>query len=161
EAIAAYASIPDRAGGDPPPSAQGLYRAGQLALERAEAKTPPDDAGVRAAWALLWRTVTEYPDEAFAADAVELLLRDGRSRDPKALFPEYSKLVGGLNDTKVADNLLWSMADLAEHELGDKAAARALYDRIDEDHPDSGLRDDSWWRAANLSRQLGDPQGAV
>ena len=161
EAIAAYQAIPDRAGGDPPPSAEGLCRAGTLALERALARTPPDDAGVRAAWALLWRTITEYPDEAFAADAVELLLKDGRARDAKALFAEYGKLVGGLNETKVADNLLWAMADLAEHELGDKAAARALYDRIDEDHPDSGLRDDAWWRAANLSRQLGDPQGAV
>ncbi len=161
EAIAAYSAIPERAGGDPPPSSEGLYRAGQLALDRAEAKTPVADADVVAAWKLLWRVVTDYPDEAFAGDATALLLRDGRGRDPRALFETYSKLVGALNDTKVADNLLWAMADLAEHELGDKAAARALYDRIDEDHPDSGLRDDAWWRAAHLSQELGDAKGAV
>jgi len=161
EAIAAYAAIPERAGGDPPPSAQGLFRAGQLALDRASQKTPPDDAGVAEAWKLLWRVVTDYPDEAFAGDATALLLRDGRGRDAKALFEQLGTLVGALDESKVADNLLWSMADLAEHELGDKAAARALYDRIDEDHPDSGLRDDAYWHAAHLSRELGDPQGAV
>ncbi|HTJ42458.1 MAG TPA: tetratricopeptide repeat protein [Kofleriaceae bacterium] len=161
EAIRAFAAIPERAGGDPPPSAQGLFRAGQLALERAEAKTPPDDREVAQAWNLLWRTVTEYPDEAFAGDAIELLVRDGRGRDARALYDELGKLGGALDDTKVADNLLWAMADLAEHELHDPAAARALYDRIDEDHKDSGLRDDAYWRAANLSRAIGDPQGAV
>jgi tetratricopeptide (TPR) repeat protein len=161
EAIHAFARIPERTGGDPPPSAQGLYRAGQLALEAAEAKTPPDDREIVAAWDLLWHTITDYPDEAFAGDAVELLLRDGRGRDARALFQQFSKLDGALEATQVADNLLWAMADLAEHELADPAAARALYDRIDEDHKDSGLRDDAWWRAANLSRAMHDPQGAV
>jgi tetratricopeptide (TPR) repeat protein len=160
-AIAAYAAIPVRTGGDPPPSAEGLYRAGSLALEAAEDRTPPDDAGVKLAWTYLWKTITAYPNEAFAGDAVGALLRDGRGRAPRALFEQLGRLVGALNDTQVADNLLWAMADLAEHELGDRAAARALYDRIPDDHPDSGMRDDARWRAANLSRAMGDPRGAV
>jgi len=161
EAIAAYAAIPARTANDPPPSAEGLYRAGTLTLDQAEARTPPDDAGVEQAWTYLWRTITAFPDEAFAGDAVGALLRDGRGRAPKALFEQFGRLVGALDDTQVADNLLWAMADLAEHELGDRAAARALYDRIPTDHPDSGLRDDARWRAANLSLAMGDPRGAV
>jgi tetratricopeptide (TPR) repeat protein len=152
EAIAAWAAIPARSEGDPPPSAQGLYRAGVLSLER---------GADEAAWTLLWRAVTEYPDEAFAADAVGVLLRDGRRRDPHALWQAFSGLVPALEDTQVADNLLWALADLAERELADPAAARALYDRIPVEHPGSGLRDDAHWHAARLSRQLGDPAGAV
>jgi tetratricopeptide (TPR) repeat protein len=161
EAIAAYAAIPDRSGGDPQPSAEGLCRAGTLALERAEQTSPPDDRAIAGAWNYLWRTITDFPDEPFAADAVDLLLRDGRGRDAKALYAQYEKLLGALHGTEVADNLLWAMADLAEHELADPRAARALYDRIDEDYPKSGLRDDAWWRAANLSRAIGDSPGAV
>ncbi len=152
EAIAAYAALPERAELDPPPSAHALYRAGVLSLQLGE------DV---AAWTYLWRTVTDFPDEAFAADAVALLLKDGRRRDPRALWTELAALVDRLGDTTVADNLLWALADLAEHELGDAAAARALYDRIPADHEDSGLRDDARWHAARLSRGLGDGAGAA
>jgi tetratricopeptide (TPR) repeat protein len=161
QAIAAYEAIPAKTDNDPPPSATGVYRAGVLRLERAEAQTPADAAGERAAWTLLWRVVTEFPDEAFAGDAVERLLRDGRGRDPRALFAQFSTAIGALGDTQVADNLLWAEADLAAHELGEPAAARALYDRIPEDHPDSGFRDDARWFGAALSRQLGDGAGAA
>lgn len=161
DAIRAYAAIPDKAEHDPPPSATGLYRAGVLRLARAEASTPPDAAEEKAAWTLLWQVVTDYPDEAFAGDAVERLLHDGRDRDARALFDQFATVAGALADTQVADNLLWAMADLAAHELGEPAAARALYDRIPEDHPDSGLRDDARWKAAQISRQLGDGAGAA
>jgi tetratricopeptide (TPR) repeat protein len=72
-----------------------------------------------------------------------------------------AKLLTALAETQVADNLLWSLADLEAHELARPEAARALYDRIPADYPDSGLRDDARWSAAQLSEQLGDPKGAV
>jgi tetratricopeptide (TPR) repeat protein len=157
EAIAAYAAIPEKSGGDAPPSAQGLYRAGQLMLETAG----DDPAATRAAWTVLWKVVTDYPDEAHAADAVTLLVRDGRGRDARALSAQLSRLVTALATTQVADNLWWALADLAENELTDKAGARAAYDHIPQDHPKSGLRDDARWHAARLSRELGDAKGAV
>ena len=40
-------------------------------------------------------------------------------------------------------------------------SARALYDRIPVDYPESGLRDDARWHAARISRALGDPAGAA
>jgi TolA-binding protein len=152
EAIAAWAAIPEKSNGDPPPSAQGLYRAGMLTLQEGDAKV---------AWTYLWKTVTDFPDEAFAGDAVRALLRDGRTRDARALYEVMKQTEVALEDTQVADNLLWSMADLAEHELNDPQLARSLYDRIDEEHADSGLRDDAYWYAANLSRSMHDPKGAV
>jgi tetratricopeptide (TPR) repeat protein len=157
EAIAAYAAIPAKADGDPPPSAQGLYRAGVLTLE----SSGGDAERERTAWTYLWKVVTDYPDEAFAADAVGLIVRDGRGRDAKALSVELSRLLTSLGDTEVADNLLWALADLDEHELADPSAARSAYDRIPLDHPRSGLRDDARWHAARLSRQMKDPRGAV
>ena len=152
QAIDAYAAIPARSGGDPPPSAQGLYRAGVLSI----------DAGdERAGWTFLWKVVSDFPNEAFAGDAVGVLVRDGRHRNASALAAELSRLVPLLARTQVADNLLWELADLAEHELGDRAAARAYYDRIPAEYPASGLRDDARWHAARLSREAGDARGAI
>ncbi|MCE9579519.1 MAG: hypothetical protein K8W52_40735, partial [Deltaproteobacteria bacterium] len=93
EAITAYAAIPDKVDHDPPPSATGLFRAGVLRLARAEATTPPDAAEEKAAWTLLWQVVTDYPDEAFAGDAVERLLHDGLDRDARALFAQFSSVM--------------------------------------------------------------------
>ena len=56
---------------------------------------------------------------------------------------------------------MWSLADLHGARARNPAAARALYDRIPVDYPNSGLRDDARWFAAQLSRALGDPKGAV
>ncbi|HEU0034353.1 MAG TPA: tetratricopeptide repeat protein [Kofleriaceae bacterium] len=151
-AIAAYLAIPTKATDDPATAAVAVYRAGELLL-RAHKDTD--------AWTALWRVVTEWPDEAPAADAVRALLTDGRRRDPRALADQLAKLLTPLAETAVADNLIWSLADLQEHELENPAAARALYDRIPIDHADSGLRDDARWHAARLSRALGDPKGCV
>jgi tetratricopeptide (TPR) repeat protein len=152
EAIAAYAAIPDRTGGSPPPSSQGLWRAGRLAYD---ADRVPEAAGY------LWRLVTEYPDEAFAADAVAFVVMRTRSVDTRTLWGRLSELYPRLDHTAVADNLLWALADLAEHELADPTAARELYDRIPRDHPASGLRDDARWHAARISREQNDPAGAA
>lgn len=154
EAIAVYLAIPTRLveGEDPATASIAIYRAGQLQLRTNQ---------IVPAWTSLWKVVTDYPDEAAAADALRALLTDGRTRDPKAMAEQMAKLLSPLAETGVADNLVWSLADLTEHELAEPKAARALYDRIPVDHPLSGLRDDARWHAARLSKQLGDPQGAV
>ena len=152
DAIAAWAAIAGRTENDPPPSSQGLYRAGVLSLELGQDEV---------AWTYLWRTVTEFPDEAFAGDALGRLLEDGRRRDARALWGVMSELVPALEETRLGDNLLWALADLAEHEMTDPGAARALYDRIPAEYPESGLRDDARWHAARLSRGLGDGKGAA
>jgi tetratricopeptide (TPR) repeat protein len=151
-AIDAYLAVPARAGGDPTPAAIAVYRAGLLLLHAGE---------VKPAWTALWRVVTDWPDEPTAGDALRTLLVDGRGRDPRALAEELGKLLTALAGTAVGDNLVWSLADLSEHELGNPAAARALYDQIPTDYPKSGLRDDARWHAARLSRALGDPKGAA
>jgi tetratricopeptide (TPR) repeat protein len=152
EAIATYLELPSRLPGDATTAAIAVYRAGDLLLRGQD---------TTAAWTQLWRVITEWPDEAPAGDALKILLADGRGRDARALADQLAKLLGSLAETEVADNLLWSLADLYEHELANPAGARALYDRIPTDHPKSGLRDDARWHAARLSRAMGDPKGAV
>jgi TolA-binding protein len=151
-AIAAYLAIPARAPDDSVTASTALYRAGGLLLH-AERTTE--------AWTALWKVVTDFPDELVASDAVKALLDDGRTRDAKALADELTKLVTPLAETQVADNLVWSLADLYAHELGNVDAARAFYDRIPTDYPTSGLRDDARWYGALLSEQLGDYPGAI
>ncbi|MGN6108453.1 MAG: tetratricopeptide repeat protein [Kofleriaceae bacterium] len=151
-AIDAYIAVPARAGDDEATAAIAVYRAGELQLRAGQ---------TTAAWTALWRVVTDWPEEAPAADALRTLLGDGRGRDPRALAEEIAKLMTSLAGTAVGDNLVWSLADLQEHELDNAPAARALYDQIPTDYPTSGLRDDARWHAARISKALGDPRGAV
>ena len=152
EAIDAYLAIPNRVRDDNVTAAIAVYRAGELLL----------DAGkTREAWTALWRVVTEFPDEPSAADALKTLLVDGRGRDARALGEQIAQLISMLATTQVADNLIWSLADLYERELANLEGARALYDRIPADYPESGLRDDARWHAARISRELRDLPGAV
>ncbi len=151
-AIDAYLAIPSRASEDPATSAVAVQRAGELQLRAGQ---------VVPAWTSLWRVVTDWPDEGPAGDALRRLLEDGRARDARALADQMANVLTALAETGVADNLVWSLADLTEHELGNPAAARALYDRIPADYPGSGLRDDARWHGARISRALGDPRGAV
>jgi len=151
-AIDAYLAVPARAGDDPTPAAVAVYRAGELLLRAGE---------VKPAWTALWRVVTDWPDEPTAGDALRTLIVDGRGRDARALAEELTKILHPLAGTAVGDNLVWSLADLNERELANPAAARALYDQIPTDYPESGLRDDARWHAARLSRALGDPAGAA
>ena len=151
-AIAAYLAVPARAGDDVTTAATAVYRAGELLVR----------AGKTAdGWTALWRVVTEYPDEPVASDALASIVADGRARDPKALAEQLTKLLTPLGETQIADNLVYSLADLDAHELGNPEAARSYYDRIPVDYPESGLRDDARWYGAQLSEQLGDWPGAV
>jgi tetratricopeptide (TPR) repeat protein len=151
-AIAAYIAIPGRAPDDPVTQSTATYRAGELLLK--QGKTVE-------AWTQLWKTVTDWPDEAMAGDALKTLVADGRKRDAQALADQINKLVTPLAETGVADNLVWWLADLSEHELANITAARSHYDRIPIDWPNSGFRDDARWHAARLSLELKDPKGAV
>ena len=151
-AIQTYLAIPARAGDDAATAATAVYRAGVLLLA---------DHQVEPAWTALWRVVTDYPDEPIAGDALRALVTDGRHRDPRALSDQLARLLTPLAETQIADNLLWELADLAEHELDNAPAARAYYDRIPADYPGSGMRDDARWHGARISRALHDPRGAV
>jgi TolA-binding protein len=151
-AIQTYLAIPARAADDPATAATAVYRAGALLLHGHQ---------VTAAWTALWRVVTDYPDEPIAGDALRALVTDGRRRDARALADELGKLLTPLAETQLGDNLLWSLADLTEHELANAPAARAIYDRIPVDYPASDLRDDARWHAARISRLLHDPKGAA
>jgi TolA-binding protein len=152
EAIATYLAIPNRAPDDPVTASTATYRAGELLLKQGK---------IVEAWTALWRTVTDWPDEALAGDALKTLVADGRKRDAQALADQIGKLITPLAESGVADNLVWWLADLSEHELANVPAARSLYDRIPLDWPKSGFRDDARWHAARLSLELKDPKGAV
>lgn len=152
EAIAAYEAIPVALGGDPAPSSRALFRAGELRLAAG------DEVG---GWELLWRAITEYPDAPSADLALNLIVADGRSRDPRKLYEVLGQLAARLNDTEVADNLHFAMAELAEDELDDPHAALAHYDAVAAGSVDGALWDDAVWHSARLARQLGDPKGAV
>lgn len=151
-AITTYLAIPPRVPDDALTASTATYRAGQLLLDAKRTKE---------AWTALWRVVTDWPDEALAADALKTLIDDGRQRDPQALADQLGKILGPLAETQIADNLVWSLAELDEKDLGKIEAARALYDRIPVDYPASGLRDDARWHAARLSRLMKDPAGAA
>jgi tetratricopeptide (TPR) repeat protein len=151
EAAAAFERAMAVLEGDAAARARATLRAGQLHLELG------DD---RRAYTLLWRVITDHPDQAFAADALKLLLSDGRRRDPSQLYQVLVQLYGRLPDTEVADNLLFAMAGLAEEERGDRRLALSFHDTVAARYRQSGLRDESLWHGARLARLLGNPAGA-
>ncbi len=152
DAAAAYEATPAALEGDEVPSAKALYRAGRLRLRLGEEARGYD---------LLWKTITDYPDVAYANDALRVLLADGRGRNPKQLYGVLAGLVESLEGAEIGDALLYAMADLAERELATPAVALQHYDRITVDFPQGGLRDEAWWHGARIARALGDPRGAA
>ena len=123
-AIDTYLAIPARAPDDPTTSAIATHRAGELLL-RAGDITP--------AWTALWRVVTDWPDEAPAADALRALLQDGRRRDPRGLADQLTRVLPALAGTDVADNIVWSLADLAEREPDPEGTPYSLFVVVHED----------------------------
>jgi tetratricopeptide (TPR) repeat protein len=139
------------------PASERVAATAQLRIGRLElARDRPVEA-----WRALWKCITDWPDEPSATDALRLLVADGRDRDPRALTTQLGLVLTAVAQSQVADNLVWSLADLGEHELAQPKAARALYDRLPRDYPQSGLRDDARWHAARISRAMGDPRGAA
>lgn len=152
QAAAAYEDVPRALPGDRTAAATGLYRAGRIYLRLG------DDTR---AYELLWQTITHYPDQAFAGDALRHVVRDGRRRNPAQLYEVLGSLIQPLSGTGVGDNLLYVMAQVAEEDMGDRDAALALHDKLAVEYPHSGMRDDALWHAARLARALGDARGAV
>lgn len=152
EALAAYEDAARVIADVRPRAAEATYRAGNLRVELG------DEVG---GWTLLWKVVTDFPDEDFAADALRNLVTDGRKRDPARLAAVLGRVAAALAGTRVGDNALFAIADLAENELARPAEALQFYDRVVRDYPESGLFDESLWRGAHLARSLGDGAGAV
>ena len=152
QAAQAYERIPALLPAHEPASAEATYRAGRLYLELGHAER---------GYTLLWRCVTNYPAEAFAGDAVKVLLRDGRKRAPDALATELRRLANVLAGHPAADNLLWALADLEEHELEAPHRALAALLMLIERSPKGGFIDDARWHAARLLRAQGKSERAV
>lgn len=152
EAIEAYHQAEAELAKIGPSAAQACYSAALLYLKRGD---------LEPAYKYFWRTITNYPNEAFAADAIKRLLRDGRRRAPEQLRTEVERLSSAMAGTKIADNLLAAAADLSEHEMNEPRAALAFYDLLVKRYPKSGFFDDSLWHGARLSRSLGAPKAAV
>lgn len=152
EAAREYEAIPKALSNDPAPSAQATLKAARIYLELGEDER---------AYALFWTTITQYPGEAFAADALRIVVRDGRKRNARQLFMVLETLLERFADSEVGDNLHYHLAQLAEEEFGALEPAREHYDKLVASHPESGLIDEALWNGARLSRTLGDGKGAV
>jgi len=152
EAAEAYAATPALLDRDPIPSAKATYRAGRLRLEMGE-----EERG----YELLWKTITDYPETAYATDALQKILHDGRRRNPAQLYQVLGELVEPLAGNEVSDNILLNMARLAEEEFDDQPRALSHYDQIIADYSEGGLYDEALWHAARLARAVGDPRGAA
>ncbi len=150
DAEAAWEALPARTT-DPRKAARALARAAELADEKLH-----DPA--RAA-RIAWACVERYPDEVPADDALALALRIDRPRDARGTLQRIDRLAGRLASEDIADNLWFAGAAIAL-ELDGPAAAVARYDELARRFPRSGLRDDALWRAAELLRKNGDPDGA-
>jgi tetratricopeptide (TPR) repeat protein len=151
EAIAAYVEA-EKVLERVPARAQACYSAGRLLLEQGRA-----EEGYR----YLWKSITDYPGEAFAADALKRVVVDGRQRAPEHLYLELQKLSAALIDSAIVDNLYYYLAVLAEEERKDPQAALEYYDKIAGGYRLSGFYDDALWHGARLARAAGDPRGAV
>lgn len=133
-------------------AARAGYRGGALLLAANDAA---------AAYALWWHIITQWPNEPTSGDILATLVRDARGRAPDALYEELLRLVTPLAETAVADNLLWWLADLARQERHAPDVALAYFDRIYTDYPQSGMRDDARWFAAQMALDTADAHGAV
>ncbi len=152
EAAEAYARTPAALDRDPIPSGKATYRAGRLYLELGEE--------VRG-YQLLWQAVTDYPDVAYAVDALRVVYFDGRRRNALQLYRVLEGLVEPLAGNEVSDNILYYLAELAEKELHQPKLALRHLDQIVADYRDGGMYDDALWHGARLARSLGEPRGAV
>lgn len=152
EAIDAYRDAEVALAKQGPAAAQACYATAEIYASLGE---------VEKSYEFFWRTVTNYPNEGFAADAMKRILRDGRRRAPKQLRAELQELSASLSHTHVSDNILEALAQLEEVEFESPKTALHYYDMLVRAHPESGFFDDALWHGARLSRALGDGAGAA
>lgn len=152
EAVAAYVEAERALADYRPGAAQACFNAGRIYLSLGE-----DELG----YGFLWKSITHYADEGFAADALKRIVWDGRVRAPEHLYRELRRLTVPLANSGIADNLLYYLADLSERELDNRNTARQYYDLLTQRYPKSGFLDDALWHSARLSRLAGDAEGAV
>ena len=127
--------------------ARALVRAAEIRADRLN-----DGDGAAAD---CWRAIRTWPDAAPADDAVLELKR----LHPPNLRAELLAAARSLARTEVGDNLRFTAAELIEKD--DPLHARAEYEAIARDYPQSGLRDDALFRAAKIARTAGDADGAL
>jgi tetratricopeptide (TPR) repeat protein len=152
EAILAYERIPSELPSSPEAAATALVSA--AVVHRRQGHDPR-------AWDLYVRVISEYPDTAYAAEAVRLLVLLGKADDAQRVFRVLEELAPRVLAHAVGDNVLYAMATLARDELGQPELARRLFEELVLGHPKSALYDDSLWYAAELRRAAHDPAGAL
>tara|TARA_R110002096_G_scaffold434832_5_gene658258 strand:- start:61866 stop:62918 length:1053 start_codon:yes stop_codon:yes gene_type:complete len=152
EAIEAYRDAEAELSGNEAAAAQACYAASLVYDALGDTKK---------SYELRWKTVTNYPNEGFAADAMKRILQDGRTRAPEELRRELQRLSASLAHTQISDNILEALAQLEEAEFSSPKTALHYYDMLVQAHPGSGFFDDALWHGARLARSLGDGEGAA
>ena len=127
--------------------ARALVRAAQIRADRLN-----DAAGAATD---CWRAIRAWPDAAPTDDAVRELKR----LNPPNLRADLLAAARSLARTEVGDNLRFTAAELIEKD--EALRARAEYEALARDYPQSGLRDDALFRAAKIARAAGDADGAL
>ncbi|MBI4508187.1 MAG: tetratricopeptide repeat protein [Deltaproteobacteria bacterium] len=161
EAIVAYETLAGSApssfvptdGSTAHPGAIALVSAGRLHLSSA--------GHDKQAYERFWKTITSYPNDPYADEALRILMRDGRKRDAQALFTQLDQLYQWFSGTEIADNLLNAMASLAREEMANPAEAMRAYDLLVKHHASSPFRDDALYHGAQLSEAIKDYKGAA
>ncbi len=152
EAIEAYHHAEEELANNRSAAAQACYAAALLYADLGDTKK---------SYEYYWKTVTNYSNEGFAADAMKRIVQDGRRRAPRELRRELQQLSGSLANTQISDNILEALAQLEEQEFSSPRTALHYYDMLVRAHPESGFFDDALWHGARLARSLGDGEGAA
>ncbi|AKF08601.1 tetratricopeptide repeat protein [Sandaracinus amylolyticus] len=129
------------------------FEAARLRLERGERDC---------ALASLRVVVRDHPSHGQASRALVLLVRALREESDDVALAELRALDGHVASSDLHDDVLTHLAEI-HLARGERAAARALYERIADEHPyPQGERwDDTLWRLADLAEQDGDPRAAI
>jgi tetratricopeptide (TPR) repeat protein len=152
DAVAAWLLMAKDLGAYDDERGRALHEAALLRLHQGRDKDAYD---------LFWKVIVEAPDASAAEDALRVVLRDGRRRNPRQLDGVFGELFLRQADHELGDNLLLARADLAEHELEDNKSALTFYDELARRYPKGPLYDDALWHGARLARAAGDAPGAL
>lgn len=146
DAIAARAPIARR-------TIRARYEAARIRLERGERD---------AALAALRTIVLEHPGHGQAARSLTLLVGALREEGDEPAIELLRELDASVAASDLGDDVLTHLAEIRLAQ-GEHGAARALYERIVDEHPyPQGERwDDTLWRLADLAEARGEPRAAV